>query len=57
MHLSKLIISNFSSIKELASTTEKGKNIIVGEMNLPLVANDRFIGFICFTGYMGSILN
>lgn len=33
MHLSKLIISNYRSIKELSVSFEKGKNIIVGKNN------------------------
>lgn len=33
MHLSKLIISNYRSIKELSISFEKGKNIIVGKNN------------------------
>lgn len=33
MHLSRLIISNYRSIKELSLNFEKGKNIIVGKNN------------------------
>jgi predicted ATP-dependent endonuclease of OLD family len=33
MHLSKLIISNYRSIKQLSLTFEKGKNVIVGKNN------------------------
>ncbi len=33
MHLSKLIISNYRSIKQLSLKFEKGKNIIVGKNN------------------------
>ncbi|MEZ4782375.1 MAG: AAA family ATPase [Flavobacteriaceae bacterium] len=33
MHLSKLIISNYRSIKELSISFEKGKNVIVGKNN------------------------
>lgn len=33
MHLSKLIISNYRSIKELSVSFDKGKNIIVGKNN------------------------
>ncbi len=33
MHLSKLIISNYRSIKQLSLTFEQGKNVIVGKNN------------------------